>query len=44
MLRLSQPTIARAKREAEVMCLTGVRAEAKARFLVTYWDFIATRN
>jgi hypothetical protein len=44
MLRLSQPTIARAKREAEVMCLTGVRAEAKARFLVTYWDFVATRN
>jgi hypothetical protein len=44
LLRLSQPTIARAKREAGVMCLTGVRAEAKARFLVTYWDFAATRN
>jgi hypothetical protein len=44
LLRLSQPTIARARREAEVMCLTGVRAEAKARFLVTYWDFVATRN
>ncbi len=32
---------ARARREAEVMCLTGIRAEAKVRFLATYWGFIA---
>jgi hypothetical protein len=44
MLRLPHPTIARAKREAEVMCLTGIRAEAKARFLVTYWDFVAAQT
>jgi hypothetical protein len=44
MLHLSRTGIARAKREAEVMCLTGVRAEAKARFLLTYCDFVAARS
>jgi hypothetical protein len=43
-LRHSHAAIARAKREAEVMCLTGVRAEAQVRFLVTYWDFVAASN
>jgi hypothetical protein len=44
MLSHPRTAVARAKREAEVMCLTGVRAEAKVRFLVTYWDFVATSN
>jgi hypothetical protein len=35
--RLSHTVIARARREAEVMCLTGIHAEAKVRFLATYW-------
>ena len=44
-LRRTPPkTLARAKREAEVMCLTGVRAEAKARYLATYWRFVAGVN
>jgi hypothetical protein len=34
-------TTARARREAELMCLTGIRAEAKVRFLATYWGFVA---
>jgi hypothetical protein len=44
ILRHPPTAIARVKREAEVMCLTGVRAEAKVRFLVTYWDFVAASN
>jgi len=39
--RLTPFAVARAKREAEVMCLTGARAEARARFLSTYWAFVA---
>ena len=35
---------ARVKREAAVMCLTGIRAEAKARFLATYWGLVAGRD
>ncbi len=35
---------ARARREAEVMCLTGNRAEARVRFLATYWGFVAWHN
>jgi hypothetical protein len=35
---------ARARREAELMCLTGIRAEAKVRFLATYWGFVAWHN
>jgi hypothetical protein len=42
--RLSHTAIARARREAEVMCLTGIRAEAKVRFLATYWGFVAWQN
>jgi hypothetical protein len=42
--RMPPATTARAKREAEVMCLTGVRAEAKARYLATYWGFVAGMN
>ena len=38
--RLSPATLARAKREAEVMSLTGIRAEAKARYLATYWAIV----
>ena len=38
---LPPATAARARREAELMCLTGIRAEAKVRFLVTYWGFVA---
>ncbi len=41
---LPPATAARARREAEVMCLTGIRAEAKVRFLATYWGFIAWHN
>ena len=41
---MTPATTARARREAEVMCLTGIRAEAKACFLATYWGFIAWRN
>jgi hypothetical protein len=26
------------------MCLTGIRAEAKVRFLATYWGFVAWHN
>jgi hypothetical protein len=44
MLRHPPTAIARAKREAQVMCLTGIRAEAKVRFLVTYWDLAAASN
>ena len=44
MMRLSQPAIARAKREAEVMGLTGIRAEAKVRFLLTYWGLVAAQS
>ena len=42
--RLSHAATARARREAEVMCLTGIRAEAKVRFLATYWGFVAWQN
>jgi hypothetical protein len=38
--RLSPATLARAKREAEVMSLTGIRAEAKARYLATFWAIV----
>ena len=38
---LTLATTARARREAEVMCLTGIRAEARVRFLATYWGFVA---
>jgi hypothetical protein len=38
---LAPATTARARREAEVMCLTGIRAEARVRFLATYWGFVA---
>jgi hypothetical protein len=38
---LTPATTARARREAEVMCLTGIRAEARVRFLATYWGFVA---
>jgi hypothetical protein len=38
---LTPATTARARREAEVMCLTGLRAEARVRFLATYWGFVA---
>ena len=41
---LSPATTARARREAEPMCLTGIRAEAKVRFLATYWGFVAWHN
>jgi hypothetical protein len=41
---LTPTTTARARREAEVMCLTGIRAEAKVRFLATYWGFVAWHN
>ncbi len=41
---LPPATAARARREAEVMCLTGIRAEAKVRFLATYWGFVAWHN
>jgi hypothetical protein len=37
---LSPATLARAKREAEVMSLTGHRAEAKARYLSTFWAIV----
>jgi hypothetical protein len=42
--RMPTATSARAKPEAEVMCLTGIRAEAKARFLATFWAFVARGN
>jgi hypothetical protein len=41
---LTPATTARAGREAEVMCLTGIRAEARVRFLATYWGFVAWHN
>jgi hypothetical protein len=41
---LPPATAARARREAEVMCLTGIRAEARVRFLATYWGFVAWHN
>jgi hypothetical protein len=41
---LTPATTARARREAEVMCLTGIRAEARVRFLATYWGFVAWHN
>jgi hypothetical protein len=41
---LTRATTARARREAEVMCLTGIRAEARVRFLATYWGFVAWRH
>ena len=31
-------------REAEVMSLTGIRAEAKVRYLATFWAIVAWRN
>ncbi len=44
-LRRMQPAkLAHAKREAEVMCPTGIRAEAKARFLATFWAIVARGN
>jgi hypothetical protein len=42
--RLPPATTARTKREAAVMCLTGVLSEAKARYLATYWSLVAGRN
>jgi hypothetical protein len=42
--RVPPATTARAKREAAVMCQTGVLSEAKARFLATYWGLVAGRN
>jgi hypothetical protein len=41
---LPPATTARAKREAELMCLTGIRAEARARFLATYWGLVTRQN
>ena len=41
---LTPATTARARREAEVMCLTGIRAEARVRFLATYWALVAWHN
>jgi hypothetical protein len=41
---LSPAATVRARREAAVMCLTGVRAEAKVRFLATYWGLVAWHN
>jgi hypothetical protein len=41
---LPPATAARARREAELMCLTGIRAEAKVRFLATYWGLVAWHN
>jgi hypothetical protein len=41
---LTPATTANARREAEVMCLTGIRAEARVRFLATYWGFVAWHN
>jgi hypothetical protein len=41
---LPPATSASVKREAAVMCLTGVRAEAKVRFLATYWALVTGRN
>jgi hypothetical protein len=41
---LTPATTAPARREAEVMCLTGIRAEARVRFLATYWGFVAWHN
>jgi hypothetical protein len=41
MRRLPADAWARARREAEVMCLTGARAEAKPRYLATFWGLIA---
>jgi hypothetical protein len=38
---LAPATTARARREAELMCLTGIRAEARVRFLATYWGLVA---
>ena len=38
--RLPPANLAHAKREAEVMSLTGIRAEAKARYLATYWAIV----
>jgi hypothetical protein len=44
-LRRNPPSaLARHKRRAEVMYLTGVRAEAQARYLATYCGFVAGRN
>jgi hypothetical protein len=42
--RVPPATTARAKREAAVTCLTGVRAEAKTRYLTTYWSLVAGWN
>jgi hypothetical protein len=39
--RLPSDAWARAKREAEVTCLTGARAEAKPRYLATFWGLVA---
>jgi hypothetical protein len=41
---LTPATAAGARREAEVMCRTGIRAEARVRFLATYWGFVAWHN
>lgn len=42
--RLPPAALARAKREAELMSLTGIRAEAKARYLATYWEIVMQRK
>ena len=41
---VSSADLARAKREAEVMSLTGIRAEAKARYLATFWAIVVWRS
>ena len=41
---LSPTACVRSKREAEVMCLTGVRAEAQARYFATYWGSVMRGN
>jgi hypothetical protein len=38
--RVPPVALARVHREAEVMSLTGIRAEAKARYLATYWAIV----
>ena len=42
--RLPPAAAVHAKREAAAMCLTGVRAQARARFLATYWGLVVGRD
>jgi hypothetical protein len=39
--RLPADALARAKWKAEIFCLTGVSAEAKPRYLATFWSLVA---